>query len=177
MSVTKSKPKCHQFLREAQGRLFPCLPSVQFSSVAQSCPTLCDTRPPIFLGLSPHSSNFKARNVRDSHFYIAIYQILCFLPLFFKFFFPSFWLCWVFIAAHWRSLVVASGGCSPVELCGLLAAVASAVAEQGLRAPGLQWLRHLGSAVVVRGLSCPVARGIFPARDGTLCPLPQQADS
>ena len=89
-----------------------------------------------------------------------------------KSFFLSFWLCWVFIAAHKRSLVVASGGCSPVELCGLLAAAASAVAEQGLRAPGLQWLRHLGSAVVVRGLSCPVARGIFPARDGTLCPLP-----
>ena len=64
MGVTKLKSKCYQFLQEAQGRL--CF--------------LAFHRPPISLGLSPHSSNFKARNVRDSHSYIAICRILCFLP-------------------------------------------------------------------------------------------------
>ena len=36
-----------------------------------------------------------------------------------------FWLCWVFVAAHRLSLVVASRGYSLVEVCRLLIAVAS----------------------------------------------------
>ena len=64
MGVTKLKSKCYQFLQEAEGRL--CF--------------LAFHRPPISLGLSPHSSNFKARNVRDSHSHIAICRILRFLP-------------------------------------------------------------------------------------------------
>ena len=34
-------------------------------------------------------------------------------------------------AVHWLSLVVASGGCSPVVVSGLLKAVASLVVEHG----------------------------------------------
>ena len=42
-----------------------------------------------------------------------------------------FWLCWVFVAAHRLSLVVASGGYSSLG-CRLLIAVASLVEEHGL---------------------------------------------
>ena len=35
----------------------------------------------------------------------------------------------------------------------------------------------MGSAVVVRGLSCPVAHGIFPDQGLNPCPLPWQVDS
>ena len=43
-----------------------------------------------------------------------------------------FWLCWVFTAVHWLSLVVACGGHSPVVVCVLLVAVAFAVAKHRL---------------------------------------------
>ena len=43
-----------------------------------------------------------------------------------------FWLCWVFVAAGMLSLAVASGCYFLVVMCGLLIAVASLVAEQGL---------------------------------------------
>ena len=57
----------------------------------------------------------------------------CFIILF-----VSFWLCWVFVAAHGLSLVAASGGCSLVAasggyslvaIQGLLIVVASLIAE------------------------------------------------
>ena len=41
-------------------------------------------------------------------------------------------------------------------------------------APGLQ---SAGSVVVVHGLSCSVACGIFPDQDSNLCPLHWQANS
>ena len=44
----------------------------------------------------------------------------------------NFWLCWVFIAAHRLSLVLASRGCSLVAVFRLLIAVASLVVESGL---------------------------------------------
>ena len=46
--------------------------------------------------------------------------------------FIYFWLCWVFVAAHGLSLVVASRGYSSVVVHRLLIAVASLVAEHGL---------------------------------------------
>ena len=56
-----------------------------------------------------------------------------------------FWLCWVFVASHRLSLVVASGGYSlRCGVCGLLVAVAPLVTEQGLQGT---W----ASAVVVPG--------------------------
>ena len=50
----------------------------------------------------------------------------------FFFFLCVLWLCWVFIAAWGFSLVAASGGYSPVAVCGLLVVVDSPAAEHGL---------------------------------------------
>ena len=52
--------------------------------------------------------------------------------------FIYFWLRWVFIAAHWLSLVAASGGLLFVAVRGLLIVVASLVAEHRLYAHGIQ---------------------------------------
>ena len=60
-----------------------------------------------------------------------------------------FWPCWVFIATR---------GLSLVAVCWLLISVASLVVEPGLQA------ERVGSGVVVPGLSCPTAHGIFPDR-------------
>ena len=43
-----------------------------------------------------------------------------------------FWLCWVFIAVLWLSLVAVSGAYSLAAVCQLLIAVASLVEEPGL---------------------------------------------
>ena len=61
----------------------------------------------------------------------------------------------------WLSLVV---------LCGLLIAETSLVTERGLYGMGT-------SVVVVHGLSCPVACGIFPDQGSNPCLLHWQADS
>ena len=50
--------------------------------------------------------------------------------------FIHFWLCWVFAAARRRSPVVASRGCSPAAVLGLIAALASLAAEDALKAWG-----------------------------------------
>ena len=68
------------------------------------------------------------------------------------------------------SLVVGNGGCSPAVVCGLLAAVASLVAEHGLEGT---W----ASVVVANGLSCPAAYGIIPVQGSNLCPQHWKADS
>ena len=68
-------------------------------------------------------------------------------------YFIYFWLCWVFVAAHGLSLVAASGGYSLLRCAGF----------------SLRWLlflrstgsRRTGSVVVVHGLSCSAACGIF----------------
>ena len=51
MGVTKLK--CHQFLQEASGRLFPCLPSVQFISV-QLLSSVQSSRSVMSDSLRPH---------------------------------------------------------------------------------------------------------------------------
>ena len=43
-----------------------------------------------------------------------------------------FWLCWVFVAACWLSLVAVSGGYSLVAVCRLLVVGASLLVEHGL---------------------------------------------
>ena len=61
------------------------------------------------------------------------------------------------LGLHWYTWAfssVASGGYSLVMLCRLLIAMASLAAEHGLEATQ-------ASVVVVRGLSCPGACGIF----------------
>ena len=60
----------------------------------------------------------------------------------------------LFLAALGLSLVEVSGGFSLAVVCGLLTAVVSFVEEHGLQG--------VGSEVVVRGLSCSAACGIFP---------------
>ena len=68
------------------------------------------------------------------------------------------------------SLGAASRGCSPVAGRSLLVAVASLVAELGLSGTGASVgaaprLCSTRSVVVVHGLSCSQARGIFQLRD------------
>ena len=85
------------------------------------------------------------------------------------------------------ALVAVSGGYSLVVVRGLIA-VASLV-EPGLEASGLQSLQHVGSVVtapglqstglviLVNGVSCPQACGIFPDKGSNLCVLHWQEDS
>ena len=80
--------------------------------------------------------------------------------LFFLSLFISFCLRWVFIAVH---------GLSPVVVCRLLTAVASLVAEHGLK-------RTRSSIAVAHKLSCPAAHGIFLDQESNLCPLHLQED-
>ena len=86
------------------------------------------------------------------------------------------------------SLIASSGGCSLVAVCGLTA-VASLVAERGILGSGLQSLQHVGSVstapglqgtglvIVVNGVRCPLACGIFPDKGSNLCLLQWQEDS
>jgi len=71
------------------------------------------------------------------------------------------------------SVVVMSGGFSPLAVYGLLTVLASLVVEHGIWTDGLQELLHMGSVVaipwlpntgsiVVPRLSCSMARGILP---------------
>ena len=64
--------------------------------------------------------------------------------LFFIFFF--FWLCWLFVAVHRLSLVAAIICYSLVEMCRLLIAVVSFVAEQTLGPVGLVAQQHMESS-------------------------------
>ena len=93
-----------------------------------------------------------------------------FLCFFFNvFIFKKFWLCWIFVAVCGFSPVVERG----LLCCGAWAShwVAFLVAEHGLEVHRLQWLQHLGSAVVAHGLSCSVACGIFLDQGSNLCSL------
>ena len=94
----------------------------------------------------------------------------------FVFFFNKFiylfiylWLCWVFVSVRGLSLVAASGGYSSSRCAGF----------------SLSWLlllrstgsRRAGSVVVLHGLSCSAACGIFPDQGSNPCSLHWQADS
>ena len=79
-------------------------------------------------------------------------QTVDLVAFFKKLFNYYFWLCWVFVAAHRLSLVVASGGYSLAVLYRLLA-VASLVAELGL-------LCHLSLAL--KATAPDLGRGIAP---------------
>ena len=77
--------------------------------------------------------------------------------------FICFWLCWVFIAAWELSLVVARG------------ATSSCRTQASYR--GAQALGCAASVVVVPGLACFVACGIFLDQGSNLCPMHWQVDS
>ena len=70
------------------------------------------------------------------------------------------------------SLVAANGGYSPVAICRLLITVVSLVA--GFRSCSSQALER--GLVVVQGLSCSKACGIFPDQGSNPCLLHWQAD-
>ena len=92
----------------------------------------------------------------------------CFHPKFFCNFylFLYFWLCWIFTAFSSCS----EQGLLFIGVLGLLIAVLS-----------LSWQstgsRHVGSIVVVYGLSCLTAHGIFPDQGSNQCPLHCKVDS
>ena len=86
-----------------------------------------------------------------------------------SYFFFFFWLCWVFVSARGLSPVAASVGHSSSRCAGL-----------SLSQPLLLWStgsRCAGSVVVVHGLSCSTACGIFLDQGSNPCPLHWQADS
>ena len=62
---------------------------------------------------------------------LIITEILNYFKIIYIIYF-GFWLRWVFVAAHGLSLVVESGGYSPVVVLGLPCVVASLLAEHGL---------------------------------------------
>ena len=97
-----------------------------------------------------------------------IFLFFYFLKLFI-YLFIYFWLCWVFISVRGLSLVVASRGHSSSRCAGL-----SLLRPLLLRSTSS---RHAGSVVVVHGLSCSAACGIFPDQGSNPCPLHWQADS
>ena len=70
-------------------------------------------------------------------------------------------------------------GFSLVAVLWLLIAVASPVVECGLSSSVLAAprLQSAGSVVVMHGVSCSEARGIFPDQGSNLCLLHWQADS
>ena len=77
-------------------------------------------------------------------------------------------LCWVFISVRGLSPVAASRGHSSLRCAGL------SPSRPLLRSTGS---RRAGSVVVVHGLSCSAACGIFPDQRSNPCPLHWQADS
>ena len=78
---------------------------------------------------------------------------------------------YLFMAALGLRCCVRASNCGGFSCCGALAlrAWASVVVARGLQSAG--------SVVVVHGLHCSVACGIFPDQGSNLCPLHWQADS
>ena len=79
------------------------------------------------------------------------------------------WLCWVFVSVRGLSLVAASGGHSSSWCAGHSLSRALLLQSTGSR--------RAGSVVVVHGLRCSAACGIFPDQGSNPCTLHWQADS
>ena len=92
----------------------------------------------------------------------------------------NFWLCWVFIAAPAFLWLPQAGGSSLVVVAGFSLWCLLLSWSRDSRAYRLRQLWHVGSgvaapglqstdsAVVVHGLSCPMACGIFPRQGSNL---------
>ena len=105
------------------------------------------------------------------------YLISCF-----AFFF--FWLRWVIIALRGLSLVVVSWGYSPLQSSGFSTRWLLLSRSTGSGVHWLWWLRLPGcraqvhcSVVVMHGLHCSMARGIFLDQGSNPCLLHWQVDS
>ena len=117
------------------------------------------------------------RDLRSSLWHVGSSVAAC--KLFFFFLIFIYWLCWVSVAAHGLFLVSESEFYSLVVMCGLLFAVAALV-EHGLKGmwasgAAAHGLQSAGSVAVVHGLSCSMARGIFPDQELSQCYLHCQA--
>ena len=88
-----------------------------------------------------------------------------------------FWPRWVFAAACGLSPVMVSGDCSSLRCAGFSLRCFLLFQSTGSRACGLQQVWYVGTGVVVPGLICPLACGIFLGRGSNLCPLHWQANS
>ena len=100
---------------------------------------------------------------------IAASKTVLFLNVYFY-----FCLHWFLIGALGLPLVAASEGCSLDAVHGRLIVLAPLIAEHGLlytwaSVAAANRLRSLGALVVVRGLSCPAACGIFPGQGTNQC--------
>ena len=114
----------------------------------------------IFWGISVLFSTFSIFAMHQNHLFFLKKIFYLFIYL---------WLCWVFVSMRGLSLVAASGGHSSSRCTGL-----SLSRPLLLRSTGS---RCAGSVVVVHGLSCSAACGIFPDQGSNPCPLHWQADS
>ena len=74
------------------------------------------------------------------------------------------WLHWVFTAGHGLSLAGESRGCSWLWWADPRGWAFTSWGEQGLFLVVVGRPQRVGSAVVVHGLNCPTACGIFPDR-------------
>ena len=105
------------------------------------------------------------------------------LKILFKFFFKDllylfiFWLCWVFVAVRGLSLVAASRGYSLLWCDGFSLRLLLLLQSMGSRRTGFSGCGTRASVVVVHGLSCSMACGIFPDQGSNPCLLHWQADS
>ena len=91
-----------------------CYLHYSFSSVAHSCPTLCDSMGcstpgfPVHHQLSELAQTHVHRVGDDIQPSSCLYSNL----FLFKKIINYFWLCWVFVAVHWLSLVAGNRGSS-----------------------------------------------------------------
>ena len=99
--------------------------------------------------------------------WMGITYCLCKLHFFLRLVY--FWLCWVFVAVCGLSLVQRVGA---TLHCGARATHCSGFCCCGAQPVGAQ-----ASVVVVQGLGCPLACGIFPEQGSNPCLLHWQADS
>ena len=116
--------------------------------------------------------------------YSGLSSISTILSFFLLFFWPGyfiflvyFWLRWVFVAACRFSLVAASRGYSSLRCTSFSLRWLLLLQSSGSRCAGFSSCGTWASVVVVHGLSCSAACGIFLDQGSNLCPLHWQADS
>ena len=169
--------------------------------------TQCQFVPILGMFIRECLSDFSAIKLTDKYLVLINKQLTCslcgdnsenmqisvphraFIHWFYFYLFIYLWLRWVFVAAHRLSLVAASRGYSSLQCMGFSLWWLFLLWSTGSRSMGFSscgtWVsscgsrasQSAGSVVVVHGLSCSVACGIFPDQGSKPCPLHWQADS